>query len=66
MNLNQAADILREYSEAAHAYEHAMGVLSLDGDTAAPSASYKGRGQTMAYLSGVSYQLLVNDRRQEA
>ncbi len=62
MNLNQAVDILREYSEAAHAYEHAMGVLSLDGDTAAPSASYKGRGQTMAYLSGVSYQLLVNDR----
>lgn len=62
MNLNQAVETLREYSEAAHAYGHAMGVLSLDGDTAAPSASYKGRGQTMAYLSGVSYQLLVNDR----
>lgn len=62
MNLQQALDTLREYNEASHAYGHAMGVLSLDGDTAAPSASYKGRGQTMAYLSGVSYQLLVNDR----
>ncbi len=66
MTLEQALNKMNELQAAQHAYNHAMGVLSLDGDTAAPSASAKGRGETMGYLSGVTYQLLVNDEVKEA
>ena len=66
MTLEQAIAKMNELQIAQHAYNHAMGVLSLDGDTAAPSASAKGRGETMGYLSGVTYQLLVNDEVKEA
>ncbi len=66
MNLDQALKKMNDLQTAQHAYGHAMGVLSLDGDTAAPSASAKGRGETMGYLSGVTYQLLVNNEVKEA
>lgn len=66
MTLEQALNKMNELQAAQHAYNHAMGVLSLDGDTAAPSASARGRGETMGYLSGVTYQLLVNDEVKEA
>lgn len=66
MTLEQALNKMHELQTAQHAYNHAMGVLSLDGDTAAPSASAKGRGETMGYLSGVTYQLLVNNEVKEA
>ncbi len=66
MTLEQAIAKMNELEAAQHAYNHAMGVLSLDGDTAAPSASAKGRGETLGYLSGVTYQLLVNDAVKEA
>ena len=66
MNLEQAIAKMNELQTAQHAYNHAMGVLSLDGETAAPSASAKGRGDTMGYLAGVTYQLLVNDEVKEA
>ncbi|MGN0778512.1 MAG: carboxypeptidase M32 [Aristaeellaceae bacterium] len=65
MTVEQAVAKLTEYQTAASAYNHAMGVLYTDGDTAAPADSYKGRGRTMAYLSGVSYKLLVNDETPE-
>lgn len=66
MTLEQALRKMHKLQTAQHAYGHAMGVLSLDGDTAAPSASAKGRGETMGYLSGITYQLLVNDEVKEA
>jgi len=66
MTLEQALARMNELQTAQQAYNHAMGVLSLDGDTAAPSASAKGRAETMGYLSGVTYQLLVNDEVREA
>ena len=66
MTLEQALAKMNELQTAQHAYNHAMGVLSLDGDTAAPSASARGRGETMGYLSGVTYQLLVNATVKEA
>ena len=66
MTLEQALNKMNALQAAQHAYNHAMGVLSLDGDTAAPSASARGRGETMGYLSGVTYQLLVNDEVKEA
>ena len=66
MTLEQALAKMNELQTAQQAYNHAMGVLSLDGETAAPSASARGRGETMGYLSGVTYQLLVNDTVKEA
>ena len=66
MTLEQALARMNELQAAQQAYNHAMGVLSLDGDTAAPAASAKGRAETMGYLSGVTYKLLVNDEVKEA
>ena len=66
MTLEQALLKLESLEEAQQAYNHAMGVLSLDGETAAPRNSAKGRGKTMGYLSGVTYQLMVNDEVKEA
>ena len=66
MTLEQALAKMNELQAAQHAYNHAMGVLSLDGDTAAPSASAQGRANTMGYLSGVVYQLLVNNEVKDA
>lgn len=65
MTLAQALTKLHELQATLHAYNHAIGVLSLDGDTAAPAASAKGRAETMGCLSGVTYQLLVNDAVKE-
>ena len=65
MTLEQAVAKLNEYQTAASAYNHAIGVLYTDGDTAAPADSYKGRGRTMGYLSGITYKLLVNDETPE-
>lgn len=59
MTLEQALAKLKETTAALNAYGHAMGVMYVDGDTAAPVQSYKGRGETMAYLSGITYQLTV-------
>ncbi len=66
MTLEQALNRMNELQTAQQAYNHAMGVLSLDGETAAPSASARGRGDSMGYLSGVTYKLLVNDEVKEA
>ena len=66
MTLEQALAKMKELQAAQQAYNHAMGVLSLDGETAAPSASARGRAETMGYLSGITYQLLVNDEVNEA
>ena len=66
MTLEQALAKMNELQTAQQAYNHAMGVLSLDGETAAPSASARGRADTMGYLSGVTYRLLVNDEVKEA
>ncbi|MDD6052158.1 MAG: carboxypeptidase M32 [Clostridiales bacterium] len=66
MTLEAAIKRMNELQSAQHAYDHAMGVLSLDGDTAAPSGSARGRAETMGYLSGVAYKLLINDEVKEA
>ena len=65
MTLQQAIAKMREYEELNQAYNHAMGVLSLDGETVAPRGSSAGRGKTLGVLSGVSFKLLVNPEMQE-
>ena len=58
MTLEQALTKMNELQTAQHAYGHAMGVLSLDGATAAPRRSVGGRGKTMGVLSGITLVFL--------
>ena len=65
MTLNTAIEKLNTLEETQRAYGHAMGVLNLDGATAAPKRSIVGRSKTMGVLSGITYQLMVNDETAE-
>lgn len=60
MTLSEATAKLTELQRTMHAYNHAIGVLSLDSSTAAPEDTAKGRGETLAVLSATSYQLFAN------
>ena len=57
MTIQEALQIFRSHIAKLNALHHAMGVLSLDGATAAPAESAEGRGRTLAYLSGCAYEL---------
>ncbi len=61
MILSDALKKLKELQIKAHAYEHAMGMLSYDALTAAPSDSAEGRGMSMGILSEEYYKIMVND-----
>lgn len=61
MNLQTAIEKLNTLEATQCAYYHAMSVLSIDGETVAPKRSVVGRSKTLGVLSGVTYQLLVND-----
>ena len=50
MDLKTALSKLDTLEETMQAYRHAMGVLSLDGATAAPKSSALGRGKTFGLL----------------
>lgn len=65
MNLQTAMEKLNTLEATQCAYYHAMSVLSIDGETVAPKRSVVGRSKTMGVLSGVTYQLLVNDEVRE-
>lgn len=66
MTLEQAIARMDRLEEAQYAYSHAMGVLYVDGDTVAPKQSVIGRGKTLACLSEVYYQLLLDGEVKEA
>lgn len=65
MNLETALQKLKEYESAAYAVRHATSVLYTDAVTAAPKASYKGRGAAISYLSGLEYKLLICPEMEE-
>lgn len=65
MTLEQAVSRLNETQKALYALNHAMSILYVDGDTAAPRESYKGRGMAMGYLSELLYRQTVNDETGE-
>lgn len=65
MNLQTAMEKLNTLEATQCAYYHAMSVLSIDGETVAPKRSVVGRSKTMGVLSGVTYQMLVNDEVRE-
>ena len=60
MELKQAEEKLRELEKNSYALRHAMSILYVDGNTAAPKNSWRGRGETMGFLSGISYRTMVN------
>ncbi|MBQ9820321.1 MAG: hypothetical protein IJM60_08605, partial [Bacteroidales bacterium] len=66
MNLQTARTLFREKMDELHALNHAVGVLSYDGETVAPPASAAGRGRTLAYLSGKTYEIRTNRPLNEA
>ena len=66
MNVQTAWKLFREKMDELHALSHARGVLSYDGETVAPPASAAGRGRTLAYLSGKTYELQTNRPLNEA
>ena len=66
MNLEQAAAVMDTYEEAMQAYQQAMGILSVDGSTAAPKRSAEGRGKAMGFLSGEIYRRTMAPELKEA
>ena len=66
MNLQEAIAALQRLDELSHAYSHAMGTLSVDGETAAPKQSWRGRGSTMAFLAGEMYRGMSRPENREA
>lgn len=64
-SVEQAISLLKNLQEKSCAYNHAMGVVSLDASTAAPSDSWEGRGKTMGILSQLMYDLIANEENGE-
>ena len=63
MNYSDAASAvaaLREIELKNYAMHHAMGMLSLDASTVAPSDSGEGRGRTLGVLSAMEYELIAD------
>lgn len=61
MTVKEAFNAFRDIEFKIHALSHAMGVLSYDASVGAPIAGAENRGRTMAYLSGLSYDLTAGE-----
>lgn len=59
-DVSTAMETLHNLQSKLAAYNHAMGVLSLDASTAAPKGTSEGRGRTMAVLSEVTYGIIAD------
>ena len=59
MDLTTMKDELKKLQLERHFYGHAAGILHFDGDTVAPRASAKYRGETAAFLSQKMYELMT-------
>lgn len=66
MTTQAALNIFRDHIAQLKALRHAMGILSYDGATTAPAESAEGRGRTLAYLSGCSYEIQTDPALAEA
>ena len=61
MELKEAVAKLKETNKLMHAYNHAMGVMYYDIETAAPKNAIGGFSETVAALSEITYKLAVNE-----
>lgn len=59
-SVQQALEQLRKLEKTQQAYTHALGILELDGSTAAPKGSWEGRGTVMGVLSEAMYQRIAD------
>ena len=59
MELKTALEKLEALEKENYALRHAMSVLYVDGATCAPKNSWRGRGETMGYLSELAYRAMV-------
>jgi len=59
MDLTTMKEALKKLQLERHFYHHAAGILHFDGDTVAPRASAKYRGETAAFLSQKQYELMA-------
>ncbi len=66
MELKTALEKLKALEKQAYALRHAASILYVDGNTAAPKNSWRGRGETLAYLSELGYQSMVTPETGEA
>lgn len=60
-SIEKALDALKKLQKVSAAYDHVLGVTYLDAATSAPKGSWEGRGQTMAVLSEITYQLIADE-----
>lgn len=65
MELTAMKEQLTQLERELHAYGHAMGCLSFDAATVAPSGSSEARGLTLSFLSEKHYAALVNPQVRE-
>lgn len=61
----QALEQLRKLEKEQAAFQHALGVLELDGASAAPTGSWEGRGIVMGVLSEKIYNLISDPQTGE-
>lgn len=61
MELNEAVAKLKENHKLLDAYNHAIGVMYYDFETAAPKNAVGGFSETLAALSEITYKLSVNE-----
>lgn len=64
-SVTEALAVLKKLQQTMKAYDHVLGVLSLDAATVAPRNTWEGRGKTMEVLSQVTYDLLANPENEE-
>ena len=57
MNLEQAKQELMNFQEQMSAYDHAMSLISYDGETTAPEGTADNRAHAMGILSEITYKL---------
>lgn len=65
MELQKAKELFKKTNAELNAYNHALGVMYYDQDTAAPKNSSAGFASTMGIMSEITYKLTVNDERIE-
>lgn len=65
MTVREATVQLTSLQKQMYAYNHALGVVFYDAETAAPKDSAEGRGEAIGILSGIFYELFANQKTGE-
>lgn len=66
MEINKAAEVFESFKKKSRAFDHALGIMYYDFDTAAPKNAAQGFAETMETMSEITYNLKVDPERTEA